>query len=155
MPRRTLKADHGAGRARRRAWRRGLAATILGVLACLLAAPSPPLAAPTEEGYRRFLAELWPEAENLGISRATFERAFAGVEPDRSLPDLVLPGQEVKGQPEFTRTPAQYLDADYLGRLSEQGRGLLKQHAAHLEKIEKELGVQRQFVLAIWGRETA
>ena len=28
-------------------------------------------------------------------------------------------------------------------------------HAVWLDKIERELGVQRQFVLAIWGRETA
>jgi lytic murein transglycosylase len=158
MPRRTLKAQlphDGAGLPRRWRWRGGLLLTVLSLLACLLAAPSRAPAAPAEEGYRRFLAELWPEAERLGISRATFERAFEGVEPDRSLPDLVLPGQEVKGQPEFTRTPAQYLDGDYLGRLSEQGRALLKQHAAHLAKIEQDLGVQRQFVLAIWGRETA
>jgi lytic murein transglycosylase len=157
MPRRSLPPvmpPNDAGPARR--WRRrGLLAAILTSLACLLAAPSPTLPAPAEEGYRRFLADLWPEAERLGISRPTFERAFEGIEPDRSLPDLVLPGQEVKGQPEFTRTPAQYLDGGYLGRLSEQGRALLKQHAAHLEKIERDLGVQRQFVLAIWGRETA
>src|SRR5262245_56825681 len=90
MPRRTLKAQRphdGTGLAR---WRRGLLLTVLSVLACLLAAPSRTPAAPAEEGYRRFLAELWPEAERLGISRATFERAFEGVEPDRSLPDLVL-----------------------------------------------------------------
>ena len=113
---------------------------------------SGPVLAQADAGYRSFLTELWPEAQRMGISRATFDRAFEGVEPDRSLPDLLPPGQEVKGQAEFTRTPAQYLDADYLGRLSEQGRALLKQHAAHLEKIETELGVQRQFVLAIWGR---
>jgi lytic murein transglycosylase len=157
MPRLTLSAvmppnDTGPARSW---WRRGLVASILTSLVCLLAALGPARPAQAEEGYRRFLAELWPEAERLGISRPTFERAFAGVEPDRALPDLVLPGQEVKGQPEFTRTPAQYLDGGYLGRLSEQGRALQKQHAAHLAKIEQDLGVQRQFVLAIWGRETA
>jgi len=158
MPRLTLKADTprddaDPARARRR-WRTRLATLVTGI-ACLLIAPCHAPQAQAEEGYRRFLAELWPEAERLGISRPTFDRAFEGVEPDRALPDLVLPGQEVKGQPEFTRTPAQYLDGGYLGRLSEQGRALLKQHAAHLAKIEQEIGVQRQFVLAIWGRETA
>jgi len=158
MPRLRPKADgprQGAGRAATWRWRRRLIACILTVFACLFAVSGRPSVAAVEEGYRRFLAELWPEAERLGISRATFDRAFEGVEPDRSLPDLVLPGQEVKGQPEFTRTPAQYLDRDYLGRLGEQGRTLLKQHATHLAKIEQELGVQPQFVLAIWGRETA
>jgi lytic murein transglycosylase len=159
------KGTRGARRGRRQrpsamAVRRRLAVALVLVPVLALvwlagAALRRPALAQADAGYRAFLAELWPEAQRLGISRATFDRAFEGVEPDRALPDLVLPGQEVKGQPEFTRTPAQYLDADYLGRLSEQGRALLKQHAAHLEKIEKELGVQRQFVLAIWGRETA
>jgi lytic murein transglycosylase len=130
-------------------------AAIIALAVLAGAALGRPVLAQADAGYRSFLAELWPEAQRMGVSRATFDRAFEGVEPDRSLPDLVLPGQEVKGQPEFTRTPAQYLDADYLGRLSEQGRALLKQHAAHLAKIEAELGVQRQFVLAIWGRESA
>ena len=137
-------------------WRRGAVAGMLAVLAALVGSSAgAPALAEADEGYRRFLVALWPEAERMGISRATFDKAFQGVEPDRSLPDLLLPGQEVKGQPEFTRTPAQYLDAGYLARLTEQGRGLLKAHAADLTKIEQQLGVQRQFVLAIWGRETA
>ncbi len=138
-----------------RTWR-GVVTGTLGILVALVGAPAYGAArAEADDGYQRFLSALWPDAERMGISRATFDKAFEGVEPDRALPDLVLPGQEVKGQAEFTRTPAQYLDAAYLARLSEQGRALLKLHAAHLAKIEQELGVQRQFVLAIWGRETA
>jgi lytic murein transglycosylase len=93
----------------------------------------------------------------MGVSRPTFDAAFRGVEPDLSIPDLVLPGQgkEVKGQAEFTRTPAEYLAASHLTRLTEQGRALLTQHAADLAKIEQAIGVQRNVVLAIWGRETA
>jgi lytic murein transglycosylase len=80
------------------------------------------------------------------------------VKLDLTAPDLVLPGKtpsEVKGQAEFTRTPAQYLNVTYLGRLAEQGRSLLTKHRAVLEKIERELGVPGHVVLAIWGRETA
>jgi lytic murein transglycosylase len=107
-------------------------------------------------GFRRFVTDLWPQAQTYGISRATFDKAFASVEPDFSIPDLVLPDKrDDKGQAEFTRTPAQYVNAAYLAKLSEQGRTLLVKHGDVLEKIEHELGVQRQFVLAIWGRETA
>ena len=136
-------------------WRRTLAAAIVVAAAIAAALVGPARLAAADEGFRTFLAELWPEAQAMGISRATFDKALAGVEPDRSLPDLLLPGQEVKGQAEFTRTPAQYLDADYLARLATQGRSLLKLNEAALAKIETELGVGRQFVLAIWGRETA
>jgi lytic murein transglycosylase len=108
------------------------------------------------DAFRKFLEGVWPEAQAAGVSRATFDAGLRGVEPDLALPDLVLPGKgDVKGQAEFTKTPAQYLSAPYLANLSAEGRGLQTQHAAWLDKIEKELGVQRQFVLAIWGRETA
>jgi lytic murein transglycosylase len=112
--------------------------------------------AQSADDFRRFLEGLWPEAEKAGVSRATFDKALRGVEPDLALPDLVLPGKaEVKGQAEFTRAPGEYLDARFLARLAEQGKALQAQHGKWLAKIESELGVQRQFVLAIWGRETA
>jgi lytic murein transglycosylase len=101
---------------------------------------------------------LWPEAEAAGVSRATFDAAFQGVVPDLALPDLVLPGQtpsDVKGQAEFTATPAQYLNVTHLARLAEQGKAILVKHRDALEKIERELGVPRQIVVAIWGRESA
>ena len=75
-----------------------------------------------------------------------------------ALPNLVLPGRapsEVKGQAEFTRTPAEYLNAGYLASLAAQGRALRAKHAETLAKIEREIGVPGEVVLAIWGRESA
>jgi lytic murein transglycosylase len=129
-----------------------LAVALLGALLAGLRAPT----AGAGDGFQAFLAELWPQAQTFGISRATFDLALRGVTPDLALPDLLLPGKsEVKGQAEFTKTPADYLSERSLTRLSEQGRALLGKHAQWLDKIEREIGVERQFVLAIWGRETA
>jgi lytic murein transglycosylase len=135
----------------------GLLARLLGVLALLaliLLAPGQ-AHAQGPNAFRTFLEALWPDAQAMGISRATFDLALRGVEPDLALPDLVLPGKEPKGQPEFTKTPAQYVSATYLAKLADQGKTLQTKHVKWLEKIERELSVQRQFVLAIWGRETA
>jgi lytic murein transglycosylase len=110
------------------------------------------------EGFRRFVETLWPEAAAKGVSRATFNAAFQGVVPDLSIPDLVLPGKapsDVKGQAEFTRTPAEYLNVGHLTRLTDQAKALLVKHGEVLRKIERELGVPHQIVLAIWGRESA
>ncbi|MBX9588379.1 MAG: lytic murein transglycosylase [Hyphomonadaceae bacterium] len=145
------------------AGRRVLAAscrTGAGALAALawlaVAIPAPSVSAQDAQGFRRFVSELWPEVQTYGVSRATFDKAFAGVEPDFSIPDLMLPGKaDDKGQAEFTRTPAAYVNAAYLAKLSDQGKALLVKHRDALDRIERELGVQRQFVLAIWGRETA
>src|SRR6478752_1630247 len=57
-------------------------------------------------------AELWPQAQALGVSRSTFDAATRGVEPDLTLPDLDLPGREgppPRGQAEFVQTPADYI----------------------------------------------
>jgi lytic murein transglycosylase len=107
--------------------------------------------------FQRFVDALWPEAQAMGVSRAVFDDAFRGVTPDLTLPDLVLPGRphDVRGQAEFTKTPAEYLNVTYLKRLAEQARAFGAKHKDALDKIEREIGVQRQFVLAIWGRETA
>ena len=111
------------------------------------------------ETFRSFLDALWPEAEALGVTRATFDTAFKGVEPDYTIPDLVKPGEEPKadsrGQAEFTRAPSEYLDKAYLNTLAAQGRPFLTQHKAALDRIEREIGVDRYSLLAIWGRETA
>lgn len=134
---------------------RGLAGLLAAVwLALMIVAPAAD--ARDAQGFRRFVQDVWADASAKGVSRATFDKAFAGVEPDFSIPDLVLPGKrDDKGQAEFTRTPAQYVNAAYLAKLGDQGKALLVKHRDALEKIERELGVQRQFVLAIWGRETA
>jgi lytic murein transglycosylase len=140
----------------RRLWR--ISGRLLAGGLCLAAAImlAPLAQAQDAEGFKRFVQNLWPEAKGHGVSRATFDAAFSGVEADFSIPDLILPGQrEEKGQAEFTRTPAEYVNASYLARLSGQGKALLVKHRDALEKIEREIGVQRQFVLAIWGRETA
>ena len=82
-----------------------------------------------------FIQSLWPEAQALGVSRATFDDATRGLKPDLSLPDLVIPGKPKavpRGQPEFERTPAQYLSETSLARLTEQGRKLAAEHRATL-----------------------
>jgi lytic murein transglycosylase len=146
--------QHGHTQAGLHGYARVIAAILCFAFAIVVSSAS--ASAQDAEGFRRFVTQLWPAAQAAGISRATFDTAFAGVEPDFSIPDLVLPGKgEPGGQAEFTKTPAEYVNASYISKLAEQGKTLLAKHHSSLEKIERELGVQRQFVLAIWGRETA
>lgn len=111
-----------------------------------------------ETSFNSFVDGLWPDAREAGVSRKTFDAAFAGLEPDTSLPDLVLPGRAtptMKGQAEFTREPRDYLNALYLDKLAAQGRELIRRHRSALDRIEQTYGVDRYSVVAIWGRETA
>jgi lytic murein transglycosylase len=127
----------------------------LGLLLVAAALASPAGAADAE--FARFIASVRPEAQAAGVSRETFDRETRGLEPDYSLPDLILPGRPETGapsQPEFVRTPADYVKEATIARLADPGRRLLAQHRAALERIEARFGVPATMVLAIWGRET-
>src|SRR5580692_3937369 len=129
--------------------------SILTAAVFLLFAYSTPAFA--DAAFQIFLQSLWPQAQALGVSRATFDEATRGLEPDLSLPDLVLPGRPERpppGQPEFVQTPADYVKQPAIESLAVQGRKLLDQYRAPLTAIEKQFGVPPSVILAIFGRET-
>jgi lytic murein transglycosylase len=110
-----------------------------------------------DAAFQQWLAALWPDAQKLGVSRATFEAATRNLEPDYSLPDLVIPGRPERpapGQAEFVQTPAQYLKESSFDRLAAHGRKLAAEHRATLAAIEQKFGVPPSIILAIWARET-
>jgi lytic murein transglycosylase len=116
-----------------------------------------PQVAVADADFTAWLQSLWPQAQALGVSRATFDAATQGLEPDLTLPDLVLPGRPEKpsaGQPEFVETPADYLKEPAIERLAAQARKLYEQYRAPLSAIEQQYGVPPTILLAIFGRET-
>src|SRR6201997_153175 len=126
----------------------------LAAIACLFGS-SPACAA--DAAFAQFIASLWPEAEAAGVSRSTFDRETAGLEPDYKLPDLILPGRPATGAPsqaEFVQVPADYIKEASIARLAEQGQKLMAQYRPALNTIESRFKVPRTIVLAIWGRET-
>ncbi len=127
------------------------AAALLGSLLCVHGVSA------ADAAFQSWLQSLWPQAQELGVSRATFDTATRGLEPDSSLPELVIPGrpEEVaRGQPEFVQTPADYLKETTFDRLAAQGRKLLDQYRTPLAAIERQFGVAPTVLLAIFGRET-
>ena len=118
----------------------------------LIAAP----AHAADADFQRWLETLWPAAREQGIARATFESATRGLEPDLSLPDLIIPGRVDRqpAQAEFVQTPAEYLKEQAFDRLAAQGRKLAAEHRAILAQAEQRFGVPAPVILAIWARET-
>ena len=133
---------------------RALALAALAAVACMQGARA---ANAADAAFQAWLQSLWPQAQALGVSRATFETATRGLEPDLSLPELVIPGRPERkepGQPEFVETPAVYLKETTFDRLAAQGRKLNDQYRPTLTAIERQFGVAPTVVLAIFGRET-
>jgi lytic murein transglycosylase len=109
-----------------------------------------------DAAFQAFLQSLWPQAQELGISRATFDAATRDFEPDLSLPDLVIPGRPERpaAQPEFVQTPADYIKESTISGLAGSGRKLYDRYRPALGTIEGQFGVDPTVVLAIFGRET-
>ncbi|SEO54110.1 lytic murein transglycosylase [Rhodopseudomonas pseudopalustris] len=136
---------------------RQLHIVILALVLCVAPGWWSGVAAAADPGFARFLAELWPQAREAGISRATFDAVTVGLEPDYKLPDLILPGRPKTGAPaqaEFVQVPADYLKEASIARLAAAGQKLFQQYQPTLRGIEQRFGVPATVVLAIWGRET-
>jgi len=114
------------------------------------------LPAAADAAFQQWLQGVWPQAQAMGVSRATFDAAVRGLEPDLTLPDLAIAGRPEKApqQPEFVQTPSQYLRESTFDRLAARGKQLATQHHDTLARIEREIGVPDNVVLAIWARET-
>jgi lytic murein transglycosylase len=131
----------------------------MALILTLMSSTLPAFAAKIDDQFRAWLAnDLWPEAKASGVSKATFDAAFAGVKPNLELPDLVMPGEKPKTpkkqlQAEFG-SPGNYLAEKTIGAVSSGGRARAGKHAKTLAAIEKRYGVPGGVVLAIWGRES-
>jgi membrane-bound lytic murein transglycosylase B len=109
-------------------------------------AQEPPLE--PQQPFDEWRQELIQEARDRGYSDTVVKQTLVGLQPlqrviqnDRSQAELVV-GFERYYNARVTRT--------FLRR----GRDMARQHRQLLTRIEDEYGVQRRFILAIWGMET-
>ena len=98
--------------------------------------------------FSSFVQGLWPAAQARGVSRATFDAAFAGVTPDPKVAALT------RKQSEFVRPIWGYLDGAVTSGRIAQGQAMAQAHAATLAAIESRFGVDRSVILGVWGMET-
>src|ERR1700754_4474326 len=134
-------ADSLSTPSRRTLLRAGLGA------AALLAPPLAANAAPA--GF-----DHWPDgfrgrALAKGISEVTWHRVMARLEPDMSV------FKEFQSQPEFTEETWQYINRRVSDWRIIHGKIALKNNEALFARIERDFGVERGTLLALWGVESA
>lgn len=116
-----------------------------------------------------FIATFTPFITNATIADENFnqckinlaERAkTAGFSPyiTKTVIDNISPIKRVisldKKQPEFTQTFEQYIKARVTNYHVRVGREKLKQNKVLFDKLEKEYGIPRQYLVSFWGLET-
>lgn len=107
------------------------------------------MAASSDFGFRRWIADFKKMALNAGINGDTFDLAFKGVDtPD---PEVLKKAQY---QPEFVDPTWNYFDNRIQDNAIALGRAHEKKWAKWLNAIEKRFGVDRNILLAIWSIES-
>ena len=94
------------------------------------------------------LSGLRTQAATTGVSADSFDRFTQGLAPDMSVLGLL------DAQPEFTTPIWDYLAALVDEQRVTDGKAMLQAHAATLEVVARQYGVDAQTVVAVWGVES-
>jgi lytic murein transglycosylase len=121
----------------------------LAVLLFVLVAAVPARAAQCGGDFHAFVASMSREAAAAGVSQNVIGAAFAGVTQDHK---VLAFDRRQRGT--FRKTFEEYAATRVgAGRIN-GGRARLQRHAALLARIERQYGVPKEVLVAIWGLET-
>jgi len=121
------------------------------VLALVLAAAllqAPQGTDSTSQSFDEWRQELLEEARARGYSERLIREVLASLEP---LPRVI---QNDRTQAELVVGFDRYAGNRVTPLIVRRGRDAARRHATVLARVEEAYGVQRRFVLAIWGIET-
>ena len=100
------------------------------------------------QSFQSCLNSLRSQAENQGVSRATFSNALHGVSPDLSILQLM------DAQPEFKSPIWDYISGLVDEQRVDDGKKAMKQWSRALAAAEKRFGVNRYIIAGVWGVES-
>jgi lytic murein transglycosylase len=113
----------------------------------LLARPMVAAAAPPS--FDRWREHFRARALAKGISEATWTRVMGRIEPDMSV------FRQMQDQPEFSEEIWQYINRRVSDWRIIAGKEALRKNEALFARIERDFGVERGTLLALWGVESA
>jgi len=120
---------------------------LFGLLAARIDAQPRPTAGVTD--FNAYVQRLWPEAAARGISRATFDAAFAGLSLDERV------AATTRRQPEYNSAVGVYVNQMASAARIAGAARKAAEWSKTLDAVEQRYGVDRWIVLAIWGIETS
>ena len=99
--------------------------------------------------FPQWVESFRARALERGVSDATYTKVMGNLKPDTSV------FAAIRNQPEFQEKIWQYLNRRVSDWRIQTGKEKLKEHGALLARIEKDTGVSRTVLLALWGIESA
>ena len=119
---------------------------LLALIAFILACCAPAQA--QEHSFAAFVADLWPDAQAMEITRVTFDTAMKGVTPD---PRVIA---ATRRQPEYGKPVGAYINDMASPRRIATGQRKAQEWAKLFDAVERKFGVERWVLIALWGIET-
>ena len=120
----------------------------VALLVAALAAPAS--AAQCGGSYEGFLGQMQRDALAAGISQQTISAAFAGLAADQS----VLAFDRRQHGMFHSKSFEDYARTRVIPARINRAKKLMVQHAELLSRIERQFGVPRELIMAIWTMET-
>src|ERR1700743_3755172 len=100
-------------------------------------------------GFEQWRDRFRAHALAKGVSEATWTRVMGRIEPDMSV------FRELRNQPEFIEEIWQYINRRVSDWRIIAGKEALRKNEALFGRIERDFGVERGTLLALWGVESA
>jgi len=127
-----------------------MVARVFVVTALTLWLGLPASAAQCGGNFSTFLAQMAREAQAAGVSPQVVATAFAGVTPDQS---VLAFDRRQKGM-FHAKSVEEYARTRVIPARISRAKRLMQSHAQLLDRIERQFGVPRELIMAIWTMET-
>jgi lytic murein transglycosylase len=123
--------------------------TRLAVLLLALLLATPALAAKCGGDFNVFLAQMGREAQSAGVSHSVVDTAFAGVTPSAEVLNF-----DRRQRYTFRKSFEEYAATRVTAPRLKRAAALMAKNAALLARIERQFGVPKELVMAIWTMES-
>jgi len=120
------------------------------LLVATLTVAAPASAAQCGGNYASFLAQMERDAQAAGVGPQVISTAFAGLEPDQS----VLAFDRRQRGMFHSKSFEEYARTRVIPARINRAQKLMQRHADLLSRVERQFGVPRELIMAIWTMET-
>jgi lytic murein transglycosylase len=121
----------------------------LAALLCTLVLAAPAHAAQCGGDFDAFIAAISREAAAAGVSQQVISSAFAGITHDPAVMAF-----DRRQRYTFRKSFEEYASTRVTEARLKRARTLMARHAALLDRVERQFGVPRTILMAIWTMET-
>ncbi len=122
---------------------------LLAAFLCLISLAAPAYAAKCGGDFNTFIAAMGREAAAAGVSQGVINQAFAGLTPD-----AVVMNFDRRQRYTFRKTFEEYARTRVIPARIKRAKSLMARHAQLLARVERQFGVPKELIMAIWTLES-